>query len=667
MTVATAGRAARVPGGTPGGTVVATAGLAGLVLAAVNAGHPSPAYEVHRPFFWADVVLAGLYAALGVVVTARSRHPAGRVLVVVGLGFALAGLAIQYAVLGARTEVPAHGLGVHAMLWTWLAGALVGLLVLPWLLVPGRWDALRRAGLATGAALVLVTTGARSLVQMPGAPDNPLSDPGRSAWAADVDAWCVGAAVAYGLVGAGYVVARARSCPPWERRALRWAGAGLATCAAGYAVFEVGLGRGGPVLLGGVLLLVVAQIVLGAAVLVLLVRDATPRMELALSRTVVGGLLTAGTVVLYVGLVALLVRVLPWDEGAVSVVAVAVLAAATAPAHAWVRDRVARLVHGSAADPARLLLDVHRALVAPQAAGSVLDDVAGALRAGLRLRAVTVSADDGTVRATVGAPDGGQVLSLPLVSRGRRIGTLEVAALRGERLDPRTTGLLERLSGMVAVTLAQTLTTARLEALRGRVLDARQTERRQLRRELHDGLGPSLAGAGLALGAIANGADLAPEHAELLGRVQHELARRSEDMRLIARAVLPPALDDGRLAEALHTLSRTFEETRLTVAVEAGPDVDRLDPDRQVAAYHVAVEGVWNAFRHAHADRCEVRLRRLPDGAAELVVRDDGRGMRPDAEPGLGLTSMRERAQEAGGSLSVASGETGTVVTAVLP
>lgn len=472
MTVATAGRPARVPGGTLGGAVVAAIVLAGLVLAAVNAGHPSPAYEVHRPFFWADVALAGVYAALGVVITARSGHPAGRLLVVVGLGFALAGLAIQHAVLGARADVPAHGLGVHVMLWAWLAAALVGLLVLPWLLVPGRWDVPRRAGLATGTVLVLVTTGARALVQMPGAPDNPLGDPVRAAWAADVATWCVVAAVVHGLVGAGFVMVRARPCPPWERRALRWAGAGLATSAAGYAVFEAGLGLGGPVLLGGVLLLVVAQIVLGAAVLVLLVRDATPRMELALSRTVVGGLLTAGTVVLYVGLVALLVRVLPWDEGAVSVVAVAVLAAATAPAHAWVRDRVARLVHGSAADPARLLLDVHRALVAPQAAGSVLDDVAGALRAGMRLRAVTVRSDDGTVRATAGAPDGGQVLSLPLVSRGRRIGALEVAALRGERLDPRTTGLLERLSGMVAVTLAQTLTTARLEALRGRVLDA---------------------------------------------------------------------------------------------------------------------------------------------------------------------------------------------------
>lgn len=662
-----AGRPATVPAGAAGGGVVVLVAVVAAGLAVANAGEPSPAYEVHRPFFWPDLVLAGLYAGLGTLVVVRGRHPAGWALLVVGLGFAVAALAIQYAVLGERAALPALGGVVHAMLWSWLAGALVALLVLPWLLAPGRWDVPRTSGVVVGTLLVLLVTTVRAWQQLPGGPVNPATTPDLARWAQSADPWCVGVAVAHGLVGSAFLAGRAGSRPPWERRALRWVAAGLVAATLGYTTFEVGLGLGGLGLLGGVLLLALAHLVVGAAVLVLVVEDATPRMELALSRTVVGGLLTAGTVAAYVGVVALLVRLLPWDEGTVSVVAVALLASAVAPVHARVRDRVGRLVHGSSADPAQLLADVHRALVAPHRAGTVLDDLVGALRKGLRMRAVAVRADDDSVRVADGDPDGGPALSLPLVSRGRRIGVLEVVAPRGERLDPRTTGLLERISGLVAVTLAQTMSTARLETLRGRVLDARQAERRQLRRELHDGLGPSLAGAGLALGALANGAALTDEQAALLGHVQLELARRAEDMRLIARAVLPPSLDDGRLGEALRTLSRTFEETRLAVHVDVDADADAFGPHRQVAVYHVAVEGVWNAFRHADASRCDVVLRRLPDGAAELVVRDDGRGMRPDAEPGLGLASMRERAQEAGGTLHVRSGPDGTTVTAVLP
>ncbi len=667
MAVVAAGRPVPVPAGAVGGAGLGLVVLGALALAAANAGEPSPSFEIHRSFFWPDLVLACLYGAMGVLVLVRGRHPAGWVLLVVGLGFGLGALAIQYAVLGARTDVPVYAWAVHGLYWTWLCGALAGLLVLPWLIPRGRWTPVRIAGLGVGAALVVGVATVRSLMQVPGAPANPLTSPALAERAAALDAWGIGVAVGYGVVGAGFVAARAEAAQRWERRALLWVAGGLVAATLGYATFEVGLDLGGLGLLAGTLLLLVAQIVVGPAVLVLLVRDTTPRMELALSRTVVGGLLSAGVVTVYIGVVWLLVRVLPWDEGTASVVAVALLATAVAPVHTWVRDRVARLVHGSSADPARLLADVHAALVAPHDAGTVLDDLAGALRHGLRLRSVVVRADDDAVHVTSGTPDGGPATSVPLVSRGRRIGTLEVAAPRGERLDPRTTGLLERLSGLVGVTLAQTLTTARLEALRGRVLDARQAERRQLRRELHDGLGPSLAGAGLALGAIVNRADLGRDDAELLGHVQAELARRSEDMRLIARAVLPAALDEGRLEEALVMLARTFEETRLDVVVRTDGRADALDPHRQVAVYHVALEGVWNAFRHADARRCDVVLRRLPDGATELVVRDDGRGMRPGAEPGLGLASMRERAHEAGGTLDVRSGDSGTTVTAVLP
>jgi two-component system, NarL family, sensor kinase len=86
----------------------------------------------------------------------------------------------------------------------------------------------------------------------------------------------------------------------------------------------------------------------------------------------------------------------------------------------------------------------------------------------------------------------------------------------------------------------------------------------------------------------------------------------------------------------------------------------------EVAAYRIVLEAVTNAARHAHAQHCRVWLR--PNGTLQVEVRDDGVGLRPGWHAGVGVTSMRERAVELGGTLRVEPAEGGgTVITASLP
>nr|WP_246391563.1 ATP-binding protein [Nocardioides soli] len=273
---------------------------------------------------------------------------------------------------------------------------------------------------------------------------------------------------------------------------------------------------------------------------------------------------------------------------------------------------------------------------------------------------------DAQLSVTAGTPADGLV-AVPLHSRGRQVGTLWLGPPPGERLDLRTLQLVRQISGLVASALDLALVNADLERARSRLLDVRQEERRLLRRELHDSLGPSLAGISLALAGMVRTSTLTAADAELLGHLQEELTHRAQDIRLMSRSLLPPALEEGRLGEALDALARRFSSTGMDIDVAADrPDL--IDGRRQVTIYHVAAEAVLNAHRHADAGHCSVRLERLDDDALRLTVADDGRGISEADDTGIGLRSMRERAAELGGALTItAATGRGTSVQMVLP
>jgi len=395
------------------------------------------------------------------------------------------------------------------------------------------------------------------------------------------------------------------------------------------------------------------------------VRRPTWNLDLAVSRATVGALLTLFVIAAYVVLVWLGGQVLPVGREDAGLLAVALLALAGMPVRGWLQQRVERLVYGSAS--AGELLE---RLGAETGAGDdrgVLEDLTEGLRRSLRLATVVVEAADTDLSVTAGTPADGLV-AVPLHSRGRQVGTLWLGPPAGERLDLRTLQLVRQISGLVASALDLALVNADLERARGRLLDVRQEERRLLRRELHDSLGPSLAGISLALAGMGRTSTLTAPDAELLAHLQEELTHRAQDVRLMSRSLLPPALEEGRLGDALDALARRFSTDGMIVEVEA-EGADRVDSRRQVTIYHVAAEAVLNAHRHAAATHCAVRLEPVCDGAVRLTVTDDGRGLSDADETGIGLRSMRERAAELGGALTIAATdrEGGTTVTMVLP
>lgn len=650
------------------GVVACVVSLAALVLAVVNVGTADPAFTVHRQFFPTDVLITAIYAPFGVFVVLRSGHVIGWALLLVGLGFSLTSFGIQYAVLGVEHPgLPAYAWVVQLVVSGWIVGVLTCTLVIPCLIGPRAPTGGRRV-LAVLAVLVAVSAGVvRYLTQIEDGPPNPVTaGTGLADAAYAYDAWVIPIYFLLGLVAVAALAVRVRRADAADRRPLGWVLASVATTTASYLAFELGLSLGQPMLTVGAATLAAAMLMLPVAIFVV-VRGPSWNLDLAVSRATVGALLTLIVLTAYVVLVWLGGRLLPVGRDSAGLLAVALLAVGFMPVRAWLQRRVERLVFGSTSDAGELLERLGADVGATGDERTILEGLTEALRHSLRLAAVVVEASDGNLTVTVGQP-GEELVAVVLRSRGRQVGTLWLGPPAGERLDLRTLQLVQQISGLVAGTLDLALVNDDLERARGRLLDVRQEERRLLRRELHDSLGPSLAGISLALAGIDRTSTLTPPDSDLLAQLQEELTHRAQDVRLMARAMLPPALEEGRLADALDSLADRFTNDGFSVHVEAD-HADLLDSRRQVAVYHVAAEAVLNAHRHAGARGCAVRLERPESGGLVLTVTDDGRGLTATGSAGIGLRSMRERAHELGGTLEVtpADGDRGTTIRMLLP
>lgn len=352
---------------------------------------------------------------------------------------------------------------------------------------------------------------------------------------------------------------------------------------------------------------------------------------------------------------------------------VAVLAPTTAAA----RRLVDRLLYGDRSQPHRALRRLGDALASALVPAQVPELVARALVDALRVPWAQVDLDDeGTLRpvATAGARGCGELVTTPLVRAGERLGALVVEVRPGQaRLGGADVELLSAVAAQAAIGLEAVQLTEQLLQSRERLVLAREQERARLRRDLHDGLTPALAGMALALDAGRRLLRCDPSAAEaLLARVTAEARSCGEVVRRLLQDLRPPGLAEvGLLAAVEDCAARLHRPGEFEVRVEAVGPLPAVSEAVEVAAYRIAGEALTNAARHADARCCTLRL--AYDDALIVEIRDNGRGLQaavegPSEGSGLGIVSMRERARDVGGTLELQSVEGGgTRVLARLP
>ena len=370
-------------------------------------------------------------------------------------------------------------------------------------------------------------------------------------------------------------------------------------------------------------------------------------IDVVVQRAVVYVVLTGLVLVGFVGIVAAVALVVP-QSGVPELVAAAAVAVGLAPARQRIQSGIDRLLYGER-DPIAAM-----ELLATPMGHADVDEIVPRVLTGLvsslRLRRVEIDGPEGDV-------------SVPLVFGGAQLGTLQADARSGERtLGAADRRLLEAVAPSIAAVLYAARVATELADERERVVHATLSERRRLRADLHDGLGPSLTG--MALGLEAARRDGASD--EMLARLHEEVTASLRDVRRIIDDLAPTALDHHDLLSALR---RRTDQLSDTGVVEVDLDTPGLLPDLSpgvaAAAYRITDEALLNVARHSGASRCKVLVR--IDEDLHLEVTDDGVGLGGGRTDGIGLSSMRERAERLGGTFTLAAGHPGTRVCVQLP
>ncbi|MDQ3925397.1 MAG: histidine kinase [Actinomycetota bacterium] len=409
-------------------------------------------------------------------------------------------------------------------------------------------------------------------------------------------------------------------------------------------------------------------------------------IDVVINRTLVYGTLTASVVLLYVLVVGGLGELLQLRGNLI----ISLLATGLAAAVIFqpLRDRLQRganrLMYGERDDPYAVLSRLGSRLESTPAHDAVLPAVTRTVQEALKLPyvAIQLRREDGFETAATAGDLGENGLRLPLVYGGETVGQLVLGSRAGEEgFADAERRLLEDLAHQIGASAHAALMTdealrlsADLQLSRELLVEAREEERRRLRRDLHDGLGPQLSSQALTIDAVRALMRRDPGAAEeLLLELKAESQDAVTDIRRLVYGLRPPALDDLGLLGALRESAAQYSAKGLSVSVEGPESLPPLSAAVEVAAYRIAQEALTNVARHAGASTCTISLAIDESSVLCLEVRDDGRGI-PDPQEnsyvraGVGLTSMRERASELGGNLLVEPlPEGGTRVRARLP
>jgi signal transduction histidine kinase len=630
----------------------------------------------YAAFGW--VAVFAPFPIVGALIASRRAGGAlGWICMAVGLAIGLTALARTYAMYSLVAEpgaLPAGDYFAYMENWSWvvpigLIGVFLVLLFPDGKLPSPRWRWL--VYVASGGMATAIV--ALSLDPAEGAGAIPVENPigiERAEGPLTI-ALLVGVGTLFASIVAALVatVLRFRRAEREQRQQLKWfATAAVLTAAMYFSSVPAGFVSHtleAVLQSAGVVTWVLLPVAVGVAILRYRLYD----IDVVINRSLVYGTLTLFVLGVYAGLVAVADALSSAGGGATSLVAAVVVAVAFAPVKDRLQRRVDRLLYGERRDPYRALSHLGARLEAALTPEDVLPAIVGAVAQALRVpyAAVELREEEGShVAAALGTPKGG-VERVPLHYRGEFVGELAVGLRPGEAaFAPSDRKLLDDLARQAGVAAHAVALTRALQRSRERIVTAREEERRRLRRDLHDGLGPALAGIALQLEAAGNLVERDPAAVDdLLARVRDQAQGVIADIRRLVYDLRPPALDELGLLGALREQAARLDGG-LRVTVDGPGRLPELPAAVEVAAYRIGLEALTNVVRHANARACTVRL--SANGALELEIADDGGGLASDRRAGVGLGSMRERAEELGGICTIEPGaEGGTRVLARLP
>ena len=474
-----------------------------------------------------------------------------------------------------------------------------------------------------------------------------------------------------------------------EKQQTKWVVYGLTLCIGGYMLIR-GIsftvvdpkGSGLPLIIGLSFVAIFFILLLPLSITIAVLRYRLWDINPIINRTLVYGALSASTIAFYVFAVGFFSNYFQQSRAnfVLSFLATGVIAFLFEPLRERVQRAVNRLMYGERDDPATVLSRLSQRIDSAIAPDSVLPTIVETLTQTLRLpyAAISLYEKNGEPRviSSLGRPPS-ELVHLPLAYHSERVGELTLAPRApGESFssaDMRLLNIIAQQAGVAghAVRLTDELRklNADLQQSRERLVTAQEEERRRLRRDLHDGVGPTLASLSQRLDTAAEFVKSDPEKSirllqELKGQVKGTVA----EIRRLVYALRPPVLDEFGLVSAIQEHIAPYTGPNgLQVTFDVTKPMPPLPAAVEVAAYRIALEAFTNVVKHAQASACHIEIK-IEHGSLLLQVSDNGKGFTLENRLGIGSASMRERAAELGGVCIVENmSRGGTRVIARLP
>ncbi len=635
-----------------GGTA-ATGALASLLLA-------DGTRSTFDDFAIATVILT--YTVVGIVLqVARPDNRVGRVMLAGAMAWGVGEGLLAWGLDGLADTPGSSAYALLAVIGTAARGIgwLLLVLVLPVVFPDGRAESRLAARLAT--ACVLAFTAGSLLAPVPleerlAGTENPIGVP--DSWTLLVDLLAIGAVALSGLgiaLAIRSLVHRWRAGDDLRRQQ-------VLVFAIAFA-FPLALLPFMPTPWVEPWMFALVTLPIPVAVAVAVLQRRLYDIPLAVNKTLTYLLLSAVLAVLY-ALVVAGVGIMLRDRGAtwLPLAAAGVVAVAFAPLRDSLQRGVNRLTYGRWSAPAEVLGETGRRLGDAADSPALLKALTDELVGGLGLRRAEIRDHTGRLLASSGSAEH-PAAELPLLAYGEQVGVL---CWSGRPLRPSEQNLISDLAHQIGGVVHAAALVEDLRRTQEQLVVAREQERRRLRNDLHDGLGPALAGLGLQVDTVQTLLSDGRPAADRLVGLRRGISETVAEVRRIVEGLRPPAIDELGLFGAVAELGRELAvPSGLSLELDLPQEQPALPAAVEVAAYRVAQEAITNVVRHASATSCRVAAT-VSGHNLVLEVEDDGHGG-ARMNGGIGLRSMRDRADEIGGTVEIASADCGTTVTLSLP
>lgn len=350
-----------------------------------------------------------------------------------------------------------------------------------------------------------------------------------------------------------------------------------------------------------------------------------------------------------------------------NLVTIVLLLMSLKPAWKWAQPKVHHLVYALDDSQLEIIGEMSQSLTNTTTGESMAATICETIARTVRLPYVELDMSDGEVARYGSAPPQSDLTTISIKYGADQLGRFRVASrLPNMPLSRGEEWLLESLARQVGITLHASQVSEALQASREQLVLAREEERRRIRRDLHDGLGPTLASMRLQLGAIRRMLDSnRPEAENLIDELQVDVGVATADIRRLVYDLRPPMLDEFGLIEAIKNFK--LGDSPLQLEVNAPEPMPPLSAALEVAVYRIASEAIHNVIKHADATRCTVDII-IKTKQLTVLIHDDGKFFKIDSKPGIGLHAMRERSAELGGTFAIKPGiEGGVCVQVTLP